>query len=136
MSKKVLLVTTVPTDDARLREAVGDAREVRIVAPATSVSKLAWLANDEDEARREAARVAERTADALAGTANVAIDRTSHETDPAEAIADTLRNFDADDIVVVTSPDDQATWLEDETVRAAMDSTGLPVRHIQLPARD
>jgi nucleotide-binding universal stress UspA family protein len=136
MSKKVLLVTTVQTDDARLLEAIGDAREVRIVAPATMVSKLAWLANDEDDARREAAQAANRTADALAGTANVTIDRTSHEADPAEAIADTLRNFDADDIVVVTSPDDQATWLEDETVRAAMDSSGLPVRHIQLPALD
>jgi hypothetical protein len=132
VSKKVLLVTTVPADDARLRDAVGDAGEVRIVAPATMVSKLAWLANDEDDARREAVQAAERTADALAETANVSIDRTSHETDPAEAIADALRNFDAGEIVVVTSPDEQATWLEDETVRAAMDDTGLPVRRLLL----
>ena len=73
-------------------------------------------------------QAADRTADALAGTANVTIDRTSHQTDPAEEIADALRNFDADEIVVVTSRDEQATWLEDETVRAAMDRTGLPVR--------
>ena len=136
MSKNVLVVTTIPADDSRLREAVGAAGEVRIVAPAAKVGKLDWLANDEDEARREAAQAAVRTADALVGTANVTIDRTSHDTAPAESIADALRNFDADEIVVVTSPDDQATWLEDETVRAAMDSTGLPVRHIQLPAGD
>ena len=132
MSKNVLVVTTVPADDPRLRDAIGDAGEVRIVAPATRVGKLAWLANDEDDARREAVQAAERTADALAGTANVTIDRTSHGTEAAESIHDALRNFDADEIVVVTSPDDQATWLEDETVRAAMDDTALPVRRIQL----
>jgi hypothetical protein len=132
MSKNVLVVTTVPADDLRLRDAIGDAGEVRIVAPAAKVGKLAWLANDEDDARREAVQAAERTADALAGTANVTIDRTSHDTEPAESIHDALRNFDADEIVVVTSPGDQATWLEDETVRAAMDDTGLPVRRIQL----
>lgn len=132
MSKNVLVVTTVPADDARLRDAIGGAGEVRIVAPAAKVGRLAWLANDEDDARREAEQAAERTADALAGTTNVTIDRTSHDTEPAESIADALRNFDADEIVVVTSPDEQSTWLEDETVRAAMDSTGLPVRQIQL----
>ncbi|HEU5212545.1 MAG TPA: hypothetical protein VFU10_07220 [Gaiellaceae bacterium] len=132
MGKNVLVVTTVPADDARLRQAIGDADEVRIVAPATMVSKLDWLTNAEDDARREAAQAADRTADALAGTANVTIDRTSQQPDPAGSIADALRNFDADEIVVVTSPDEQTTWLEDETVRAAMDSTGLPVRQIQL----
>ena len=133
MTKNVLVVTTVPADDPGLRDAIGGAPPTKlIVAPATMVSKLAWLANDEDDARRDAVQAADRTADALAGTANVTIDRTSHETDPAEEIADALRNFDADEIVVVTSPDDQATWLEDETVRAAMDRTGLPVRHIQI----
>jgi hypothetical protein len=132
MSKNVLVVTTVPADDPSLRDAIGDAREVRIVAPAAKVGKLDWLANDEDNARREAAQAAERTADALAGSANVTIDRTSHDTDAVESIHDALRNFDADEIVVVTSADEQSTWLEDETVRAAMDSTGLPVRRIQL----
>ena len=130
MSKNVLVVTTVPADDARLREAIGDAGEVRIVAPAAKVGKLAWLANDEDAARREATAAADRTADALAGQANVTIDRTSHDTNAADSIDDALRNFDADEIVVVT--DEHSTWLEDETARAAIDGTGLPVRQIQL----
>lgn len=134
MSKNVLLVTTVPADDARLREAVRDVDggEIRVVAPAAKVGRLAWLANDEDQARRQATEAAEQTADALAGDANVTIDRTSHDTEAAESIHDALRNFDADEIVVVTSPDDRATWLEDETVRASLDDTGLPVRRIQL----
>jgi len=132
MGKNVLVVTTVPADDARLREAVGDAGEVRVVAPAAKVGRLDWLTNAEDDARREASDSAERTADSLAGSSNVTIDRTSHDTDPAQSIEDALRNFDADEIVVVTSPDEQSTWLEDETARAAIDSTGLPVRQIQL----
>ena len=128
MSKNVLVVTTVPADDTRLRDAIGDAGEVRIVAPAAKVGKLDWLTNAEDDARGEATQAADQTADALRG--NVTIDRTSHDTNAADSIEDALRNFDADEIVVVTDRD--STWLEDETARAAMDSTGLPVRQIEL----
>jgi hypothetical protein len=130
VSKNVLVVTTVPADDARLREAIGDAGEVRIVAPAAKVGKLDWLTNAEDDARREAARAADTTAEGLSDQGDVTIDRTSHDTNAADSIEDALRNFDADEIVVVT--DEQSTWLEDETARAAMDSSGLPVRQIQL----
>jgi hypothetical protein len=130
MSKNVLVVTTVPADDPRLRDAIGDAGEVRIIAPAAKVGKLDWLTNDEDGARRDAVEAADSTADALAPHAKVTIDRTSHDTNPADSINDALRNFDADEIVVVT--DEQSNWLEDETARAAMDGTGLPVREIQL----
>src|SRR3954468_21257665 len=103
MSKNVLVVTTVPADDPSLRDAIGDAGEVRIVAPAAKVGKLDWLAKDEDKARREAAQAAARTAEGPAGAANVTTARTSHDTDAVESIHDALRNFDADEIVVVTS---------------------------------
>ena len=55
----MLVVTTAPVDQSLLRERVrshtGDAAEVRVVAPASDVSPLQWLASDEDEARGEAA---------------------------------------------------------------------------------
>ena len=137
MTGNVLVVTTAPADRrdlaAELRHVVGGAGEIRVLAPAAKVGVLAWLANDEDAARDEARVAADRTADALPGEANVTIDRTSHDTDAAASIADALRNFDADEIVVVTSPGEESTWLEDETVRAAVEDTGLPVRHLELP---
>ena len=135
MAPNVLVVTTVPPDGERLRERLGDAIDpdanVRVIAPAARIGKLDWLTNAEDDARTLAAEAADRTASALPG--QVTIDRTSQDTEAAQSIEDALRNFAADEIVVVTAPGDEATWLEDDTVRATMDRTGLPMRRIELP---
>jgi hypothetical protein len=129
----VLLVTTVAADEGDLRDAIGVAdANVLVVAPATNVSPLQWLANDEDAARGEARSAAEAAAAAV-DTPSVAIDRTSHDTDAAQAVVDALRNFDADEIVVVTKPDEQATWLEDDAVNVALAESGVPVRRVTLP---
>jgi ABC-type sugar transport system substrate-binding protein len=130
--KRALVVTTVPADESSLREALPDADEIRVVAPAADVSFLQWLTNDEDDARRRADEAAERVASAAGGDAKVEIDRTSESTDAAQAIRDALRDFPADEIVVVTRPGDDSTWLEDETVQAALDAHGIPVRHREL----
>jgi hypothetical protein len=130
--KRVLVVTTVPADESSLREAISDADEIRVVAPAADVSFLQWLTNDEDDARRQADDAAERVASAAGDDTKVEIDRTSESTDAAQAIRDALRDFQADEIVVVTSPGGDSTWLEDETLRAALDAHGIPVRHREL----
>ena len=134
MARNVLVVTTVQPDGDRLRERLGDAidpdAQVRVIAPAARIGKLDWLTNAEDDARAEAVRAADETAAALPG--EVTVDRTSQDTEAAQAIEDALRNFDADEIVVVTAPGDEATWLEDDTVRASVERTGLPVRRIEL----
>jgi hypothetical protein len=130
--KRVLVVATVPADERQVREALADADEIRVVAPAADLSFLEWLTNDEDDARREAEQAAERVASAVAGEARVEIDRTSEHTDAAQAIDDALRDFPADEIVVLTRPGEDTTWLEDETVRAALDDHGIPVRQLEL----
>ena len=135
MARKILVVATTSPDPDQLKQAVAgseDGVEFRVVAPATKIGKLDWLANAEDDARASAARAADDTAAALADTGSVAVDRTSHNTDPAPDIDDALRNFAADEIVVITSAGD-SEWLEDETVRAAIESSGLPVRTLELP---
>jgi hypothetical protein len=131
VGKRILVVATVPADTSELREALADADEIRVVAPAADVSFLEWLTNDEDEARREAQEAAERVA-AAADDARVEVDRTSQDTDAAQAIPDALRDFPADEIVVVTRPGEDTTWLEDETVRAALEAHGIPTRHVEL----
>jgi len=134
--KNVLLVTTVPAEQGELTEelraAIGaDDANVRIVAPATQVSKLGWLTNDEDDARADARRAARDAADAVEAS-SVEIDRTSHDTDAGQAVADALRNFDADEIVVVTRSGESASWLDDETVAAALETSAVPVRRVEL----
>lgn len=75
----VLLVPTVDAAESdlseELRRAIGDSTAtVRVVAPATDVSMLDWLTNDEDDARAEA-RDAARTAAAAVESTAVEIDR-------------------------------------------------------------
>ena len=132
MAKRVLVVTTVPADEPALREAVGDADEIRVVAPAADVSFLDWLTNAEDDARAEAREAAERTAGAVAGKASVDVDTTSQNTDVAANVEDALRSFDADEIVVVTRPGDDSSWVEDEAIRAALEAHGRPMRRLEV----
>ena len=132
----VLLVTTVAGEpgplSAELRRAIGDDdAKVLVVAPATNVSPLQWLANDEDTARGEARRAAEQAAKAV-DSPSVAIDRTSHDTDAAQAVVDALRNFDADEIVVVKRSGEESNWLEDDALAAALEQSGVPVRRVEL----
>jgi len=136
----VLLVTTAATESSALsdglREAIGDDdATVRVVAPATKISRLDWLTNDEDAARSDARRAAESATEAVE-TSSVEVDRTSHDTDAAQAVADALRTFAADEIVVVTRPGDESTWLDDAAVDAALEASGLPVRRVVLAESD
>ncbi len=136
-ANKVLVVTTVVPDAARLREQlrglIADEADVRIVAPAAKLSWLEWLANEEDDARREAVEAAERTAESLPDDVSVAIDRTSQDSNVVQAMRDVLRAFPAEELVIVTRPGEDASWLEENAVRASLEGVGLPVRHVELP---
>ena len=70
MPRKTLVATTDAGDIAAVRVQVeraagGETPDVRVVVPAAKLSPLRWLASDEDDARREAAREAQAAADAF-----------------------------------------------------------------------
>lgn len=135
MADKRILVVTTTVPDARLRERlraeIPEGAEVRVVSPATKVSRLDWLTNAEDDARAEASAAAEGTAEALEDEASVEVDRTSQNTDAAENVVDALRQFRADEIVVVTSSGGDQSWLEQDAVREALEAPGVPVRRVE-----
>ena len=54
------------------------------------------------------------------------------DSDPVKAIEDALRTFAADEIVVVTRPDDQAGWLEEGTGKTAQTRFRLPVTRVTI----
>jgi hypothetical protein len=133
--KKLLVIATAPVQPDELREAVrshaGDSPEIRVVAPASDVSPLQWLASDEDSARDEAAQVADEAAGAVASEAA----RTETEvgdTDPVQAIEDALRTFPADEVLVVTRPDEDAGWLEQDSAEEARERFGVPVTRLTV----
>jgi hypothetical protein len=130
--QKVLVVTTTVADEDELRDALAEADEVRVVAPAAKVSRLAWLTGAEDDARAEADRAAQSVAEAAIGQASVEVDPTSQNTDAAQDVDDALRTFHPDAVVVVTRRGEESTWLEDEALRKAVEESGVPVRHLEL----
>jgi GTP-dependent phosphoenolpyruvate carboxykinase len=130
--KRVLVVTTTVADEAELRDELTEADEVRVVAPAAKISRLAWLTGAEDDARAEADRAAQSVAEAALGQASVEVDPTSQNTDAAQDVDDALRTFHPDEVVVVTRSGEESTWLEDEALRKAVEESGVPVRHLEL----
>jgi 3',5'-cyclic AMP phosphodiesterase CpdA len=136
-ARRILVVTTVPVPAGDLRDLLRDRSgdgepELKVVAPAADVSPLQWLASDEDHARREAAEVAEQTAAAASGEGRV-VSADVGDTDPVQAIEDALREWPADEVVVVMPPDDEAGWLEQDAAGAADERFGVPVT--RLPYR-
>jgi hypothetical protein len=133
--KKLLVIATAPVEPGPLRDAVrehaGDEAEIRVVAPASDVSQLQWLASDEDKAREKAAKVASGAAESVEPEAA----RTETEvgdTDPVQAIEDALRTFPADEVLVVTRPDDDASWLEEDSAQEARERFGVPVTRLTV----
>ncbi|HWB21798.1 MAG TPA: hypothetical protein VG652_02800 [Gaiellaceae bacterium] len=135
MTQRILVVPTapIPTPSIRsmLRESFPSDAEFEIIAPASHISWLDWLTNAEDDARAEAAEHADQAAEAVPGEPS---DSRVGDTDPLQAIDDALRTFPADQVVVVTRPDDQASWLEAGAGEAAQKRFEIPVTHLVISA--
>ena len=134
MSRRILVVTTAPVEGDALRErvrdhAVGEDAELRVVATASDLSPLAWLATDEDKARREAAERAAGMEEAVTPEAE-AVEAEVGDSDPVQAIEDALRTFPADELLLVTRRDDDAGWLEEGAAAEALARFSLPVTHL------
>jgi hypothetical protein len=134
MPRRLLVVITTEVADSVLRELVrsraGDDAEMLVVAPASELSRLDWLTNAEDDARAEAASLADKTAEA---TPTDDVEARVGDSDPVKAIEDALRTFTADEILVVTRPDDEAGWLEEGSGTTAQARFSLPVTRVTVP---
>jgi rubrerythrin len=111
--------------------------EVLIVAPAITTSRLHYLASDLDE---ETAQAAERLETLRAELERSGVSATGRvgDANPIIAIEDALREFPADEIVIVTHPRSRSTWLERDVVHQARErfSPRLITHVIVDPALD
>ena len=129
MGRNVLVVSAVDHAEDALRDRLGgDVGEVRIVVPVVQQGFLDWLANDE-----RAASAAEEEAARLAGELPHVADARKGEADVLLAIEDALATFEADEVVVVLRPEDEASFAD----RVARDDLrpsvhGVPVRAVLL----
>lgn len=135
MPRRLLVVVTTDVSDATVRDFVrrsaGEDAELRVVAPASDISRLDWLTNAEDDARADAGALADKTAEA-APTSDV--QARVGDSDPVKAIEDALRKFPADEVLVITRPDDDASWLVAGSGEIAQTRFRLPIRLVTVAA--
>jgi hypothetical protein len=127
----VVVTSDIPADrvNSAIVEDFGEGADVRVVAPASRISRLDWLTNAEDDARDDAVERADEVAGAISPQADAVVAKAG-DADPLQAIEDALRTSPADQIVFVTKPDDEATWLESGAAEAAQARFDLPVTHL------
>ena len=133
MPRRLLVVVTTEVADATISEFVrrsaGEDAEVRVVAPASGISRLDWLTNAEDDARADAASLADKTAEAAPTTD---VQAQVGDADPVKAIEDALRQFPADEVLLITRPDDEASWLVAGSAETAQTRFQIPVRLVTV----
>lgn len=129
--RNVIVITTVERSDEALREAVGgDIDQLHVVVPAVHQSRLEWLANDDNDAIDRAEATAEQVGETVLSDHTTSM---AGDSNPLLAAADALRQFDADELVVITRPDEEAAWLEEGTRgEIAEQLHGIPLRTIEL----
>ncbi len=131
MARNILILTTVSEDvdpiTRQVQEASGgESVNVRVVTPAVKQSPMQWLTNEEDDARIDAGQTAEAVAEALPVDGEVQTE--VGDSDPVQAIEDALREFPADEILMVIGPKDERSWLEKGSVSEAIGRFGVPVK--------
>jgi hypothetical protein len=120
--RDVLVITSSEWPVAELRALLGDdIGELRVVVPTVRQSRLQWLTNADDDARERADDAASSIANALTSQDTVA---SAGDPDPVLAAKDALGEFAADEIIVVTRPDEEATWLEEGSSEAIARALG------------
>jgi hypothetical protein len=107
---RIVVVSTTEVQPGALDEVVDPGDELIVVAPAVEQSRLDWLANDEDEARRRAREVGEAISEE-APTAAAAIE-VNPET-PRQAVLDAIGEHRPDRVIVVLRDGDDASWMEE-----------------------
>jgi hypothetical protein len=97
----VLAVTEATADSAqRIADLAGSPKDVRLVVPVPSHRLDRWM-SAEDDARREAEARLARSAGALVA-AGLPVSGSVGDHDPAQALEDELRDFPADEVVLLT----------------------------------
>jgi hypothetical protein len=131
VARRVIVVPTASVSDALLQTVVwahaGQDAEIHVVAPASNISRLDWLTNADAEARGGAQTLADDTAEAVP-TDNV--EAHVGDSDPLQAIEDALRTFPADEVIIITLPEESAAWLESGAGEEAQRRFALPVTHL------
>jgi hypothetical protein len=131
--RRILVIANETVGGGELREAIertasGYRAHVLVVTPALNTKLRHWV-SDEDKARAAAQG---RLADSLARLAESGIDARGEvgDADPVQSIADALRTFGADEVIISTHPEGRSNWLERGVVDSARERFAVPITHV------
>jgi hypothetical protein len=137
--RRILVIANETVAGEELREAIerkasGYRSQVLVVTPALNTKLRHWV-SDEDGARVAAQR---RLADSLARLAADGIDARGEvgDPDPVQSIADALRTFGADEVIISTHPEGRSNWLERGVVDTARERFAVPITHVVVDLGD
>jgi hypothetical protein len=128
---RILVLATEPISAQQLNGALPPGTEpadceILVVAPALHESALRFWLSDADEAIAKADGVRKESLDQL-GDQGVAASADTAEGDPTEAIADALKTFEADRIVLFTRSGDDQRYREGVDDAELQARFGIPV---------
>ena len=106
----------------------GQSADVRVVVPALADTAFQHAAGDVDEGLERAQRQLTESLEEVRSAGADGEGRVG-DPDPIMAIEDSLREFPADEIVIVTHPEGDARWLEDDLFERAKERFEPPIRH-------
>ena len=135
MARKILALVSEPISGDALRSALGDdagEAEVMVVAPALDSRTRFWT-SDNDEAIARAEQVQQESVERLGEDGVDAVGDTG-EADPLLALQDALATFPAEEILIVTRPEGDQNWAEEDLVEQAQGRFDVPVRHMEVGA--
>lgn len=133
---RVLIVAT----EAVVGDGIGEVIEPRlregghegfVIAPAITGSPLKHAMGDVDEARLTAQARLDESLGALRER-GLDVSGAVGDSDPILAIQDALATFPADEIVLVTRPEEEAQWLEGDVFERARTQFDAEVVHVSL----
>src|SRR5918997_3332967 len=131
--RRILVIANETVGGETLREEIrrraADYEErVRVICP-TLLSRVRFIASDEDAARAQARERLDHSVSRLREV-GVNCEGEVGEADPVQAIEDALRTFGADEIIISTHPEGRSLWLERGVVRAARERFDVPITHL------
>ena len=126
---KILVITSEAITADVLRSAVGtdvvDDAEVLVIAPALHHSPLRFWLSDADTAIAAADRVQSSSVDEL-GDAGISAAGDTGESEPLDAVEDTLRTFPAERIVIFSHPPGDQDYREGVSAAEIEERFGVP----------
>jgi hypothetical protein len=131
---RLLVVATEVVAGPELREQVkhqvGDRdASIHVVSPALAESAFQHAAGNVDEGIGRARERLEASLDEIRRS-GADVSGAVGDSDPLLAIEDSLRAFPADEILIVTHPDEQGRWLEDGVFERARARVEPPITHV------